>query len=87
MTAWVPDLTGLGTLISSVAAIISAVHAKRASREVTPNHGSSLKDLVRAIDDKVDSLGHQVGEIRRDADTTHRDMMHRLRRLEDRDRD
>ena len=80
---WIPDLTGLGTLISSIAAIISAIHAKRASREVTPNHGGSLKDLVTMIDDKVDSLGHQVGEIRRDADTTHRDLMARLHRLED----
>ena len=84
---WLTDFTGLGALISSIAAVIGAIHARRAASEVTPNHGGSLKDLVTAIDDKVDSLGHQVGEIRRDADTTHRDMMHRLRRLEDRDRD
>lgn len=81
---WLTDLTGLGALISSIAAVIGAVHARRAASEVTPNHGSSLKDLVTMIDDKVDSLGHQIGEIRRDADSTHRDLQHRIRRLEDR---
>ncbi|MGV9183749.1 hypothetical protein [Arcanobacterium canis] len=45
--------------------------------QLTPNHGSSMKDQIRRIEKSIDqiqetsadwhgSLGHQIGEIRRD---------------------
>lgn len=73
---------GLGTFISGLAAIISAFYASRAAKEVKPNHGSSLKDIVNLIDDKVDSLAHQLGEVKKDASVTHEDILHRLRHIE-----
>lgn len=39
--------------------------------EFMPNHGSSFKDALTRIEKDISSLGHQVGEIRRDAATTH----------------
>lgn len=80
--SWLTDFTGIGALISSVAAVIGALHARRAAKEVTPNHGSSLKDIVNLVDDKVDSLAHQLGEVKKDAATIHEDTLARLRQIE-----
>lgn len=79
--AWL-DPTALGTFISGLAALFSAFYAKRAAREVRPNHGSSLKDIVKLVDDKVDSLAHQLGEVKKDAAITHEDTLTRLRHIE-----
>lgn len=76
------DFAGIGTFISGLAAIISAFYAARAAKEVRPNHGSSLKDIVNLVDDKVDSLAHQLGEVKKDAATIHEDTLTRLRHIE-----
>lgn len=63
----------------------AAATSETVTRELSHNHGSSLKDavarieteiagqarLIEAIDDKVDAVGHQVGEIRADAHAAH----------------
>lgn len=82
MPAWVTDFTGLAALISAISAALAARNSSKTKRELTPNHGSSTRDLITQIDSKVNSLGHQVGEIRTDANLWHTDLSERIRRLE-----
>lgn len=63
MPAVLNDLTGLGTLISGIAALIAAVYAKAAAKEMKPNHGSSLRDTVNMVNDRLKALGHRQGEL------------------------
>ncbi len=63
MPVFLNDLTGLGTLISGIAALIAAIYAKSAAKEMKPNHGSSMRDTVNMIDDRVKALGHRQGEL------------------------
>lgn len=86
MPAWVTDFTGLAALISSVAAVISAMKAGAAAKELRPDSGNSTKDLISTIDSKVNSIGKQVGEIRSDAVVWHSDLASRIRTLERRSR-
>lgn len=80
-------LTALGTLRRQEKGM-AAVRA-----ELEPNHGSSLKDAVTRIEknlttlsDRVESLdhrlGHEIGDMRRAADTTNADLAARIRHLE-----
>lgn len=82
MPAYLTDFTGIAALISAIAAIIGARKSAHTNKEMKPDHGESLKDIVHSIDDKVDMLGHQIGEIRREEAITHEDMLERIRRLE-----
>ena len=50
--------------------------------ELTPNHGSSVKDQLALVLDLVRSQGHQLGEIRDDARAIHEDHAARIRALE-----
>lgn len=70
-------ITAVGSFIAS---IISARKAWKAVDELSPNHGGSVKDAVNRtevniqtlekniqhLDDAVKSVGHQIGEMRRD---------------------
>lgn len=63
MPAWLFDLQGVGAVISGIAALIAAFYAKSAAKEMKPNHGSSMRDTINMIDDRVKSLGHRQGEL------------------------
>lgn len=67
--------TGLGSFVASIVSARRAGAAKdsaeHAATEVSPNHGSSLKDQISRIEAMVRSQGHQIGEIRRDSAITH----------------
>lgn len=80
-------LGGLGALITSTAGLIET------RRRLRPNHGSSVADAVARIetaqakqgDDLRDLrafVGHEIGEVRRDASREHADYDERLRALE-----
>lgn len=79
-------VTALGGAIAAVRAARSSEATRlKLKHEMAPNSGSSLKDavnrieatvnqqreVIKLIDDKVDSVGHQVGEIKRDALAAH----------------
>ena len=66
MPAWIPDLQGIGAILSGIAAIIAAIYARSASKEMKPDHGTSLRDIVNMMDDRVKSLGHRQGELHDD---------------------
>ena len=77
--AWWQDLAGMAALITAIASIPGAIAAWHASKtreafrqEMNPDGGSSLIDKVNALTVSVASVGHQVGEIRRDMDREHR---------------
>lgn len=94
-------LTGLAGLVAALATLIgtvvNAVRVDRVQKEVSHNHGSSLKDAVTRIEERqkglikngelmakeISSLGHQIGEIRESANVVHEDYAARLRRLEE----
>lgn len=86
LPALLTDLTGLGTLISGIAAVIAAVKATKTARQFQPNHGSSMREILRSLQREVAGLGHQVGEIRREMDRDHRDYNERLHDLEHRNK-
>lgn len=84
-------LGGLGALITSTAGLIET------RRRLRPNHGSSVADGITRIeatqakqgDDLRDLrafVGHEIGEIRRDASREHGDYDARIRALEARKR-
>ena len=67
----VVSLGGLAGLGSLVAALGAWRKSSTAAKELSPNHGSSMKDSVARIEksqelqlDMMRSLGHQMGEIR-----------------------
>ena len=47
---------------------------------MNPDHGESLIDKVNALNTSVSSVGHQVGEIRRDMAREHERIDHTLER-------
>lgn len=57
------DLTGLGAVLSGIAAIIAAFYAKTTAREMKPNHGSSIRDLLDSMNDRIKSIGYRQGEL------------------------
>lgn len=69
-------MAALITAIASVPGTIAAYHASKTReafrQEMNPDHGSSLIDKVDALTESIASVGHQVGEIRRDMDREHR---------------
>lgn len=76
------EIGGLAGLAALITALVQLRHIRRDAKtsavELTHNHGSSMKDAVARIEGSVKSLGHQVGEIRRDAAITHELLAHRL---------
>lgn len=82
LPAWLDSLSEFGSLFSGAAAVYAAVYARRAHREVTPNHGSSMRDLIGQMDDRIKVLGHRQGEIHDRIDNLHEDINHNLARLE-----
>lgn len=79
-------VTSLGGAYAAIRASRSSEATRlKLKHEMAPNSGTSLKDavnrieslvnqqreVVKLIDDKVDSVGHQVGEIKRDALAAH----------------
>ena len=99
-------LTALGVLVQNWRTNRKTKHALRTvEAEVTPNHGGSLRDAVVRTEtktaegastlvlvlDSISSLGHQVGEIRAEINTSraedlavHQDLSQRLHRIESR---
>ena len=87
-------------LISAVAALVAATASWRTGgkvrRELSANHGSSMKDALARIESRQAaiaqvqhsyeelsrSMGHQIGEIRDDAREIHADHSARIRNLE-----
>lgn len=63
MPTWLFDLQGIGAVLSGIAALIAAIYARAASKEMKPNHGSSMRDAINMIDDRVKALGHRQGEL------------------------
>lgn len=66
MPTWLTDLQGIGAILSGIGAIIAAIYAKSAAKEMKPNHGSSMRDAINMIDDRIKSLGHRQGELHDD---------------------
>lgn len=66
MPAWITDLQGIGALISGIAALIAAIYARSASKEMKPDHGASMRDAIDMLDDRVKGLGHRQGELHDD---------------------
>lgn len=87
MTETLAQLGGLGgiaALLTSVGTLWQLTRVKKDTQQLQPNHGSSVADSVR-------SIGHQVGELRRDlADernerrASDQDLRDRINRLENR---
>lgn len=91
-------LGGLGALITGIATLIKTRSVKSDTDQLTPDHGRSIADKVSRIDasmcvlsQRVDdmaeivrSVGHQVGEIRRDSADSHSDYDRRLVRHDER---
>lgn len=85
--AWWQDLAGMAALITAIASIPGTIAAWHASKtraafhqEMNPDHGESLIDKVNALNTSVSSVGHQVGEIRRDMAREHERIDHTLER-------
>lgn len=87
MTEALAQLGGLGgvaALLTSLGALWQIGRVKKDTQQLQPNHGSSVADGIR-------SIGHQVGELRRDlADerkerrASDQDLRDRIGRLEGR---
>ena len=87
-------IVGIGLLVGIVVAVLIGIRkvaveleavrklTSATAAEVSPNHGSSMKDQLSTLTDQVHSIGHQIGEIRDDARIIHEDHAARLRRLE-----
>lgn len=80
-------LAGLGALITSTASLVET------RRRLRPNHGSSVADAITRIETMQiqqgkdlrslrSFVGHEIGEIRRDAHREHADYDTRIRHLE-----
>ena len=57
-------LTGLGTLVASLATLRKASKVKQDTAQLQPDHGSSVADKIDGLVREVRGVGHQVGEIR-----------------------
>lgn len=89
-------VTAIAALVGAFGALVNAVRTNHIKKEFSHNHGSSMKDAITRIESRqkglikttellangMKSLGHQVGEIRNDANIAHEDYAARLRRLE-----
>lgn len=93
-------VASLGALIASISAARKSGNAEtkiaktaketaQIKAEFLPNHGSSFKDALTRIEKEVSSLGHQIGESRRDSSNAHEllgnqvnDLARRVTRLE-----
>lgn len=87
-------LAALITAIVTIPGAIAAVHSRRVGAtveeiktEFQPDHGNSLADKIDALAAQtsmqtklIDSLGHQVGEIRRDMAREHEHLNHTAER-------
>lgn len=87
-------LAALITALIAIPGAIAAIHSKRTGTaieeiktEFHPDHGNSLADKIDAIAAQssmqtklIDSLGHQIGEIRRDMAREHEAINHTLER-------
>ncbi|EFM46478.1 flagellar motor protein [Mobiluncus mulieris] len=63
MPTFLTDLTGLGAVLSGIAALIAAIYAKTAAKEMKPNHGSSMRDLMDSMNDRIKAMGYRQGEL------------------------
>lgn len=84
-------LPGVAALVTSLATLAGILKVKKDTAQLTPNHGSSLADAVKRIEDTQRSHGHQLGEIkadlldeRRDRRASDEDLRDRVSRLEGR---
>lgn len=85
-------LPGLAALMTSIGTLWQVVRVRSDTKELRPNHGSSVADKLTRIESKVNansealrSQGHQLGEIRRDlTDERHdrQELASRVRHLE-----
>ncbi len=57
-------LTGLGSLIASLATLRKASKVKQDTSQLLPDHGSSVADKIDGLVREVRGIGHQVGELR-----------------------
>ena len=87
-------LAALITALIAIPGAIAAIHSKRTGTaieeiktEFHPDHGNSLADKIDAIAAQssmqtklIDSLGHQIGEIRRDMAREHEHLNHTAER-------
>ena len=77
-------MAALITAIASIPGAIAAWHASKTRaafhQEMSPDNGGSLIDKVDGLTESVASVGHQVGEIRRDMDREHRHINSQLER-------
>lgn len=90
-------IAALALLTGAVGAIVNGIRINGVRKEVSHNHGSSMKDAITRIERNqtglmksnellvkdVSSLGHQIGELRESANVVHADYAARLRRLEE----
>lgn len=87
-------MAGLAAIVTALGTLRRQEKGMAAVRaELEPNHGSSMKDAMGRIEkqlytlsDRVESLdhrlGHEIGDMRRSADTAHADLAARIRHLE-----
>ena len=57
-------LTGLGSLVASLATLRKATKVKEDTQQLRPDHGSSVADKIDGLVREVRGIGHQVGELR-----------------------
>lgn len=55
-------LTGLGSLVASLATLRKATKVKEDTQQLRPDHGSSVADKQDQVLELVRSQGHQLGE-------------------------
>ncbi|WP_165215247.1 hypothetical protein [Schaalia sp. ZJ1691] len=86
-------LGGLAAFIGTLANMKKTKEIKADTQQLQSNHGSSIADAIRRIEDSVRSVGHQVGEVRTDLADERRDrrawdesLSDRVQRLEGRRR-
>lgn len=84
-------LEALGVILAAIYGYRAKLHSEQSARDagatraqVENSHGTNLRDDIDVIRAGIRSLGHQLGEIRRDMDADQRDVTARLRNLEDR---
>ncbi|WP_165217232.1 abortive infection family protein [Schaalia sp. ZJ1691] len=64
---------GLGAMIASFITTKKIKTVKADTEQLRPNHGSTVADSIRRIEDSVHSVGHQIGEVRTDLADERRD--------------
>ena len=57
-------LGGLGALVTSLATLVKTRRIREDTRELKPDHGSSVADKIDGLVREVTGIGHQVGELR-----------------------